>query len=113
MKRQVLWLALFCLLLSGNSCSKNEPIPTAGFAFSGNNGFHSPCQVLFENNSVNAFSFQWEFGDDSVSYIKQPAHWFMKPGTYQVKLRSYTESGKEWASVVKPVTILPPANNAE
>ena len=109
MKRQGLWLALFCLMVSGNSCYKNEPVPAADFAFSGNNEFHAPSQVIFENRSVNAFSYQWDFGDDSISAVKQPSHWFIKAGDYSVKLRSYTESGKEWASVIKLIHILPPA----
>jgi len=109
MKRQGLWLALFYLLLTGNSCYKNEPIPTADFSFSGDNEFFSPCNVIFENTSTNAFSFQWDFGDDSSSYVRQPSHQFVKAGTYEVKLRSYTENGKEWASAAKLITIKPPA----
>ena len=109
MKRQGLWLAFFCLLITGNSCYKNEPVPTADFSYSGSNEFHSPCQLIFENKSTNAFTFQWDFGDDSVSNVKQPTHWFVKAGDYSVKLRSYTESGKEWASVIKMIRIYPSA----
>jgi PKD repeat protein len=105
MKGQSLRLALFFLLLIGNGCYKNELVPAADFSFSGSNEFQSPCVVIFENKSVNAFSFQWEFGDDSSSYSKEPVHVFMKAGNFDVKLRAYSESGKEWASIGKQIRI--------
>ncbi len=95
---------LFLLMVSGG-CYKNEPVPAADFGFSGTNQFFVPCEVQFSNYSVNSFSWEWRFGDDSVSYAKEPVHTYSKPGKYEVYLRAYTESTKEWASVIRVVTI--------
>ena len=105
MRCKVICTAFLCLMLAGFSCKKNEPVPVADFAFIGSNEFQAPCHLIFENKSINSFAFHWEFGDDSISTIKNPEHWFITPGVYKIKLQSYTESGKEWASSTKSVTI--------
>ena len=87
------------------ACTKNEPVPAAGFSYSGTNGFKVPCRVTFTNTSSNAFSYLWKFGDDSISVLRNPVHTFTKPGKYSVYLRAYTESQREWASVVKALII--------
>jgi PKD repeat protein len=98
-------LFFLLLLLVTGGCNKNEPIPSADFTFAGTNQFYVPCIVQFSNNSVNAFSWEWRFGDDSLAYVREPSHLYRKPGKYEVYLRAYTESTKEWASVIKVVTI--------
>lgn len=102
--RKYTFFFLFLLLVSGG-CYKNEPLPAADFSFAATNQFYIPSSVQFTNNSVNSFSWEWRFGDDSVSYAKDPVHLYRKPGKYEVYLRAYTESTKEWASVIKVVTI--------
>lgn len=100
-------LAGMVILLAGTTrCYKNEPVPTADFTFSGNNGFKVPCNVKFTNRSTDAFSYEWFFGNDSVSSDTNPSHTYTLPGIYIVELRAYTESRNEWASKRKEVTIL-------
>ncbi len=98
-------LIFLLLLLVSGGCYKNEPVPIADFSYSGSNQFFVPCVVQFSNSSVNSFSWEWRFGDDSVSYAKEPMHTYRKPGKYEVYLRAYTESTKEWASLIRVVTI--------
>lgn len=86
-------------------CYKNEPIPTADFTFSGNNNFTIPCTVKFTNRSTNAFSYDWYFGNDSISADTNPSHTYAKAGKYLVELRAYTESRREWASKRKEIVI--------
>jgi PKD repeat protein len=93
------------LLVILPSCFKNEPFPTADFTFAGNNDFKVPCTVMFTNQSVNGYSWEWRFGDDSTSTMKDPIHLYTKPGKYDVYLRAYTESRNEWASVIHEVII--------
>jgi PKD repeat protein len=107
--------SIFFLLLPlvSGGCYKNEPVPTADFIFSANNEFKVPCTVQFSNRSAQAFSYEWWFGSDSSattindpgSTIKDPFHLYTKPGVFSVTLRAYAESRKEWASVVKTITI--------
>jgi len=105
MNTRKVYLFFIFMFLAFTGCYKNEPIPTAEFVYAGDNGFKVPCTVMFTNQSVNSFSWKWRFGDDSVSTLKEPSHTYTRPGKYDVYLRAYTESCKEWASVIKTITI--------
>lgn len=94
----------FLMVISGG-CYKNEPVPSAIFSFKGTNDFRIPCTVTFINNSVNSFNWDWNFGDDSTSTLKDPVHLYPRPGKYMVNMRAYTESRKEWSSLTQTVVI--------
>jgi len=94
--QKFLGFLFFVILQTG--CYENEPIPTADFTYSGNNDFKVPCEVRFTNWSTNAFSYNWQFGDDSTSADTNPTHTYLKAGKFLVELRAYTESRNEWAS---------------
>jgi PKD repeat protein len=94
----------FVMLISGG-CYKNEPVPSALFSVTGSNNFKIPCIATFTNNSVNSFSWAWNFGDDSVSALQNPVHIYLRPGQYPVTLRAYTQSRKEWSSLTQTVVI--------
>jgi len=101
--RNNLLILFSAFILSG--CYKNEPIPTANFSFSGNNNFEIPCNVKFTNQSTQAFSYDWYFGNDSTSTDTNPSYTYVTPGKYLVELRAYTESRNEWASRRKEIII--------
>ena len=98
-------ILLMAFFIGESGCYKNEPIPAADFTFSGNNQFYVPCNVIFTNRSVNAFSYEWWFGDDSTSTEKDPSHTYLVPGKFEIRLRAYTESRDQWASQSKFITI--------
>lgn len=56
--------------------------PRAKFSYShlGRNEYE------FTNESVNAFEYQWNFGDGIMSQVRNPKHAYAKPGNYTVKL---------------------------
>jgi len=101
--RNILLTLLITFLFT--ACSKNEPLPTADFTYSGNNEIKIPCTVKFTNRSTNAFSYDWYFGDDSTSTDTNPSHNYLYAGKFTVELRAYTESRKEWASMRQDITI--------
>ncbi|MCZ2357759.1 MAG: PKD domain-containing protein [Bacteroidia bacterium] len=43
-------------------------------------------QVTFQNNSINYFSQQWDFGDGNTDTLRNPVHTYTSPGVYQVQL---------------------------
>jgi len=47
--------------------------------------------VLFDNESFNAFSYEWIFGDNTNSYDENPWHTYEDAGTYLVELIAYSE----------------------
>lgn len=42
--------------------------------------------LFFHNGNNNANTWQWNFGDGTVSTFQNPVHWFNNPGTYRVSL---------------------------
>ncbi|MCF8379576.1 MAG: DUF2271 domain-containing protein [Bacteroidales bacterium] len=55
--------------------------PTADFDFGGNE-----LTVNFTNNSTNATSYLWDFGDGNTSIENNPSHTYAAPGSYSVSL---------------------------
>ena len=65
--------------------------PLAAFAADNNFGSCPPLIVNFENQSLNATSYQWDFGDSSgVSNIVNAPHVYTTPGMYDVTLIAIT-----------------------
>jgi gliding motility-associated-like protein len=47
----------------------------------------APLEVTFTDNSIRGTTYKWEFGDDSVSNLKDPPpHIYYRPGEYSVLL---------------------------
>lgn len=58
-----------------------QPIPDFSFTVAGN-------QVIFNNLSVNATAYNWDFGDGNSSTAPNPQHTFANNGTYSVTLNA-------------------------
>ncbi len=52
-----------------------------------------PQSVFFDNNSLNANSFFWDFGDGNTSSAFEPIHAYTTPGTYDVLLVAFDSTG--------------------
>lgn len=63
------------------SCSR----PMAKFAMQ-KEGKVAPTKVKFENQSENAESYLWDFGDGSTSEEESPSHKYYLSGKYDIKL---------------------------
>ncbi|NNM15881.1 MAG: PKD domain-containing protein, partial [Bacteroidia bacterium] len=44
------------------------------------------AEIDFYNNSIDAISFEWHFGDGNISYDEHPTHVYADSGTYTVTL---------------------------
>jgi hypothetical protein len=64
----------------------------------------SGLQVQFSNQSVNATSVSWDFGDGSTSLLPQPTHTYLQLGTYSVNLIAMdncnADTAQQFVSVV-------------
>jgi PKD repeat protein len=49
--------------------------------------------VSFNNNSSNAQSYIWNFGDGNISTLSEPNHIYLKEGLYQIKLTARSGFG--------------------
>jgi PKD domain/IPT/TIG domain len=88
------------------TCTANDP--TASFSFTVNG-----TVVTFQNNSSNATSFTWAFGDGTSSGAVNPTHDYagaVPPGTtatFNVTLTAFNASGSD--SQTRQVTVSAPA----
>ncbi|MEO5571669.1 MAG: PKD domain-containing protein [Bacteroidia bacterium] len=109
MKPFTLFLLLSIILFEG--CKKGtsdddiiKPVPTVDFTFSTGDGF-APDTIQFTNQSKDADSYQWDFGDGISSSETSPSHIFQNPGTYNVKLTGTNSTG--FSYVIKSLTVEP------
>ncbi|TVQ49459.1 MAG: PKD domain-containing protein [Saprospirales bacterium] len=51
-------------------------------------------EVSFFNNSQNANSYFWEFGDGNVSVLDNPVHTYALEGEYEVRLFAFNDCGE-------------------
>lgn len=66
--------------------SPYSPVVVSDFSANQTLGCAVPFTVQFVNNSTNASSFYWDFGDGSTSTQSNPQHTYTVYGIYNVKL---------------------------
>lgn len=69
-----------------------HPTPVANASISTSTGC-SPLTVTFTNNSVNANTYQWIFGDGNTSTSSNPVHTYTTAGSFNVSLIATTSQG--------------------
>ncbi len=106
-------------LFTLDSCKKNEStiespskkaIPKVDFSFASSE-FIAPCDVLFENKTINALNYNWNFGDGTSSKEINPTKTFSVEGNYSVTLTATGEGGID--SITKRVLIKSRPSTAE
>ncbi len=90
-------MIVFCLLFGFSLMSfqsvenielvqlEESTCPTASFSVQ-NNGCTGPCEITFINQSLNATSYHWNFGDGNESNEANVSHTYEEEGTYTVTL---------------------------
>ncbi|MEO5890202.1 MAG: PKD domain-containing protein [Ferruginibacter sp.] len=63
-----------------------NPSPTAAFAADDTANCGFPFTVNFTDQSLNAISYQWNFGDNTTSTLASPAHTYTGYGNFKVQL---------------------------
>lgn len=84
--KQILLTISLGLILS--SCAK----PVANFVLD-QGQITAPAKVKIQNNSSNADSYNWDFGDGKFSTEENPSHTFAKSGRYNITLQA-SKKGK-------------------
>jgi len=86
-------IGLFIFL---SSCSETDPLPLSKANFKITSVAHEiNVPVQFENLSINASAYTWDYGDGNVdSLVIDPTHTYADPGSYTVKMTAYTEDGQ-------------------
>lgn len=70
-------------------------IPVAAFVTDPlfNSKFTTPLPIIFKNNSKDADTYLWEFGDGNTSTEANPTHIYTTSGTFKVKLTAFADEG--------------------
>ncbi|TVR88083.1 MAG: PKD domain-containing protein [Saprospirales bacterium] len=97
-------LLLFGLLLLIVSCAR----PVAEFTIEAEEEKKAPVEIQFTNESEQAESFFWDFGDGTYSTDTNPVHRFTRSGNYVVQLRAM--KGNREAKKEMRLQVLPPEN---
>lgn len=66
--------------------------------------------VAFENLSVDATTFNWDFGDGNNSMAENPIHTYATDGTYDVQLIATNNCGSDTITITVNASSLPTAN---
>lgn len=72
------------VLLEDSALAVIAPDPRADFSFT--NSPQDPLRMDFTDQSRNAVSWVWDFGDGATSTLENPSHTFDAPGAYEVTL---------------------------
>ena len=99
MKRLFLLLALTLFIFA--SCTKT---PVASFSVSTTSAYVDE-PISFSNQSIDAVSYEWNFGDGSTSSEMNPTHTYTTGGTYTVTLTAYSKNMKKMATYSENITI--------
>ena len=92
-----------CVTTSNTINISYTPSPFAQFNYSVNGSY-----ATFSNQSNNALSYYWSFGDGSSSTALNPGHFYPNPGVYQVSLTATNECGTS-STATNTIVISPPS----
>lgn len=92
--KAIIFISLtFCCFSCFDFQDDDPIIPEASFVQDRN--FIEPSEsVSFTNESGDAISYEWDFGDGNQSTEESPTHVFQSLGTFQVMLTATSETGE-------------------
>lgn len=109
------YIGFLILLFSGvfiiNSCTDDDfetpsPSTIADFEYTVDNNSTSPCTITFKNKSIEAVSYQWDFGDTTSSTDINPTKLYTKPGVYTITLKASPKTSLYYNKLIKTRTII-------
>jgi PKD repeat protein len=68
---------------------------------------YAPLSVQFTDQSVNATTWRWTFGDGAQDSIQNPVHVYTIPGTYSVSLNVTNPYSSDTRTMNAYITVLP------
>lgn len=90
-------------------------VPEADFKYTITNDSIAPATVTFNNQSKNAVSYSWDFGDpnsaSNTSTLQNPLHTYSAPGSYVVTLTATNEQNVTDTQSYTIVIKAPESNN--
>ena len=98
------------VLVTGFNSCKKCPDPVANFYVDestkyGLDGSVTGVTVVCHNNSTDAGSYVWDFGDGTVLYSENPSHTYTSNGSYTITLNAQSNCGDAKAQETKIIDV--------
>jgi PKD repeat protein len=86
--KKIVPVIIFMFMVLWMGCSKDEENndPQAKFSWELT---QTPGEVKFINQSSNAVTYEWNFGDGKMSTQKDPVHTYDQNDTYFISLKAF------------------------
>ena len=86
--RKIFPVIIFTLIVLWTGCNKDDDNndPVAQFTWELT---QTPGEVNFTNQSADAQTFEWDFGDGKGNTQKHPVHVYDQNGSYFIKLTAF------------------------
>ena len=98
MKKLFLFFAALTLSIILQGCYIDSSLPyVEACASTRYTQYYVGETVEFDNCSLHADTYFWDFGDGFTSRSKYPSTVYTEPGTYQVSLTAYSDNGRDQA----------------
>ncbi|HYW94493.1 MAG TPA: PKD domain-containing protein [Bacteroidales bacterium] len=105
MNKELLQLGLILLICSAGCKKESDSVKVVADFTVSNPVSYMNDSVYFENQSVNASGYQWDFGDRKTSYDKNIYHRYTSPGNFKVILTASGPDGKDTASAMVSIKV--------
>ena len=110
MKKVLIYFMMLLPMFMLSSCEeyemgKPEASTVAEFTYTLSNNGEFPSIASFENKSINASSFVWNFGNGQTSTEANPKVTYEEPGFYTVTLTCTAENNVYYNKLVRTQTI--------
>jgi len=98
--------AVVGIVISLSACNEDDPLPISKAEFDiVSVAPEVDVPVKFENHSLNASRYKWDFGDGTFDSINvAPTHTYDEPGSYTVSLTAYTQD-KQQSQAVQDIDV--------
>ena len=100
-KAQSVLLLILPIIISLSGCRK---LPLSRFEVESTNAYVGET-ITFDNKTLNASTYLWDFGDGETSTTKEVTHKYTSVGTYTVKLTAYSKKGNASSMSNKVITV--------
>ncbi len=103
MKKNTLMIISAIFVISTFTSCQKEPV--AKFSANKTNA-KTGEEIAFTNESTDAGSYSWDFGDNNTSTEENPTHTYETAGSYIVELTVYSDNEKESDSYTQSISVI-------
>ena len=97
MSNKFLITLILTVMIISQSCSDK---PTAGFRVEPRDNPEAGDTIKFINESIDALSYEWDFGNGTTSEEEMPYTIYDEPGVYDVLLNAINEDRTDTSSMI-------------